>query len=193
MSLLEGALTLFGGQQADKRRAKEARLSRAFQERMSSTAFQRQAGDLQAAGLNRILGLSGSGASTPGGAMAAQQDFIGPAVNTALAAKLQKAQINKINAEADLTGTKEDAIRPAAVIGETVGGWLHSIKRLFKSETMKQFLQDMQITGVPHSARDITTIEIPKGSTEVTEAERKWLERYKKGAKASHTTTRKKQ
>ncbi len=184
---------LFGGRAADKRRAKEALLNRQFQERMSSTAFQRQAIDLEKAGLNRILGLSGSGASSPGGSMAAQQDYITPAINTALAARIQNAQIKKITAETNLTETKEDVIRPAAIIGETVGGWLHNIKHLFKGETMQQFLQDMQISGVPHSARQIPLeVEVTKGSKQQTPAEKRWLERYKKGAKGSHKHTRKK-
>ncbi len=182
---------LFGGRAADKRRAREAALNRAFQERMSSTAFQRQTKDLQAAGLNRILGLSGSGASTPGGSMAAQQDYITPAINTALAVKMQKAQIDKIIAETNLTGTKEDAIRPAAEIGDQIGRWLHNLKHMMKGETFQQFLQDMQISGVPHSARQIPLeVEVTKGKREQTPAEKRWLKRYKKGASASHGTNR---
>jgi len=74
--------------------SKSASRQRGFQEIMSRTAHQREAADLEAAGLNRILSVTGGpGASTPGGAKADTPNF------SALA--LVKAQTEKLNAETE--------------------------------------------------------------------------------------------
>lgn len=155
--IIPAAASLLGGRAADKRRAREAALNRAFQERMSSTAYQRQTKDLEAAGLNRILGLSGSGASTPGGSMAPQQDYVTPGITTALAARRLNADIKQIEARTDLIRDQSDVIKPAAEFGGQLGDWIHKLRNFDYGAMLPQLMQDLQISGVPHSARQIRT------------------------------------
>lgn len=61
--------------------ASQAQLNRDFQERMSSTAHQREVQDLIAAGLSPVLSAN-AGATTPGGAMAQTSDNITAAFGT---------------------------------------------------------------------------------------------------------------
>ena len=92
-SVLGGLFGQSGQKAANRANERIARENRAFQERMSSTAYQRAAADLEAAGLNRILAL-GNPSSSPGGSVATFQNPNAPlqagiqgGVSTALEAK----------------------------------------------------------------------------------------------------------
>ncbi len=89
--------------QQHRRNKREAQKDRDFQERMSSTAYQRGVKDMEDAGLNPALMYGGgaSAASSPGGSKADVDRGTGGVVSSAMQAKRLGQEISNMRAEGD--------------------------------------------------------------------------------------------
>lgn len=102
-------LSYLGAERRNKQQIAAARDQMAFQERMSSSAHQRQMSDLRSAGLNPILSGKYGGSSTPTGAMPKLENSFEKVMQAMqLQAQTEQALANASSAQSVADINKED-------------------------------------------------------------------------------------
>lgn len=104
-ALIGGAFSWFGSKKQNQANTGMSREQMAWQERMSSTAYQRAVSDMRLAGINPMLAVSQGGASTPAGSVTPKVNELegaGRAIAGALSLARVKADIDKVKSDIDV-------------------------------------------------------------------------------------------
>lgn len=181
-ALIGGGASILGGMSANKANSKEAKRNRAWQEAMSNSAHQREAKDLEKAGLNRILSL-GKGAPMGGGSQAApMQNVAKDASESVIKGSLANAQKNNIQADTDqkgATASLQDAQTEMVnwqkrLINEQIKQTQNTAQGVVLDNTLKSY--DVQLANMLG-----TTMNSAKSGTGILSDVLKSVPKFKKG------------
>lgn len=167
-TLFTGLTSLFGGAARNVSQEQQAAQQMQFQERMSSTAYQRAMQDMREAGLNPMLAAKVGPASTPAGAMANIQDIGTPAAQAATSAYQAQTQRMQQEESAQLT-------RAQANLADVTGGKI-------KAETQNLYTQGEVLSATVENLKEV--IKRTGQNTRVLEQQAMLIAEQIKSAKA---------
>ncbi len=129
---------------------KMAREQMRFQERMSSTAYQRSTADMRAAGLNPMLAFQQGGASTPGGAQATMRSESEAAISSAMQGTRMRAELK------NFAGQRELMYNQARLASNAATREAANVQLIYRDQEQREMQTDilrLQLPALINSAR----------------------------------------